>query len=658
MKNQAFTNPFFWLYAVLFGAIPFISSNLIFDPVLMPRQHLLAGFVALSALLIFASKGLKFSFKKGLVLTNMMLLFWLTFNLVSSFYAFNTADAYYTLSKVFLILGFFVLTQMLFVSDKLNRNHLYWLFVIIGFCSLITIALDAKEIGFIKGIGAFHKTLKGAFANPNLAASILFMIMSGIWIFKPKNAFNLLSGTLSLFCLIFIYLIGTKSAIFGVLLALASYFSLHFFAKSKYFKQVAIAFISALVLFSVSIVALSDNENIRNFLGNDARFKLNTQTLLMVKDEPLKGVGTGNWRLFLPKYGLEMFGKPFQDGISHYQRPHNEFLTAFSELGIFGGFSWLIFWLTLFFYAYRKAIKDDESDYYIRLMSFFIGFWIISFLDFPLERIEHNVLFFTCIAALLVKEVKRPEQVKNKKKPLVQILPKSQPITRSLALAFLLVSGVSYFIISERMESEAAMFVIQTKPNGPEKSALLLSQPPKAINTFFSVDPTSAPVFYYSGLGNFMAGNYESATKEFEKAAMYHPYHIHVLNGIGAAYQKLGNFEKSAENFKKSLAISPTFSRSSLNLAILYIENNKYEELINLLLDSPFLSPSDNNVKALMTNGLAGFYNDYIKEKSDLPTSKTRPMVQKIQNNAYGVFKEMRSSEHDFKTYLDEYFHK
>ena len=124
---------------------------------------------------------------------------------------------------------------------------------------------------------------------------------------------------------------------------------------------------------------------------NSLRYKLYKSSFYLISENPLLGVGPGNWKLKIPKYGL-YFGS---FGTNYAQRPHNDFLWVFAEGGLIPGISFILIFLILLRDSYYLHKNNKESTFFYSLLfATFIGFSFISFFDFPLERFSHNIIFF------------------------------------------------------------------------------------------------------------------------------------------------------------------------------------------------------------------------------------------------------------------------
>ena len=59
----------------------------------------------------------------------------------------------------------------------------------------------------------------------------------------------------------------------------------------------------------------------------------------MFIDNWLVGIGIGNWPIYFPSYGLTLWR--LRQGEVIMQRPHNDLIENFNELGLFGGLAFV-----------------------------------------------------------------------------------------------------------------------------------------------------------------------------------------------------------------------------------------------------------------------------------------------------------------------------
>lgn len=120
-----------------------------------------------------------------------------------------------------------------------------------------------------------------------------------------------------------------------------------------------------------------------NYTTNSERLKLWKTGIMMFKDHFWKGVGNGNYLTWYRKYAenhpeLNIDGRTFT--------VHNSYIKMFAELGIFGGISFTLIYLMLFYSCY-SAYKRTKK-YKVALIAF-MGFWA----TYLCQNISNNLMF-------------------------------------------------------------------------------------------------------------------------------------------------------------------------------------------------------------------------------------------------------------------------
>ena len=152
--------------------------------------------------------------------------------------------------------------------------------------------------------------------------------------------------------LILLTLLQTQSRAVLAAILISIFAFIFMYRKNLRLKNMFVIFFS-FVLFIVlcySIVKYTDrleafNLEIRKTFDfkDSPRFKLYKSTLQLFVDQPILGVGPGNWKIDVWKYGLYINSL----GRSFAQRPHNDFLWVLAEGGIFAGLSYMLLFLIL-----------------------------------------------------------------------------------------------------------------------------------------------------------------------------------------------------------------------------------------------------------------------------------------------------------------------
>jgi len=297
-------------------------------------------------------------------------------------------------------------------------------------------------------------------------------------------------------------------------------------------------------------------------------------SLQMAKENILPGVGAGNWQFQFPKYGLDKFNDVFMDNASlTYQRPHNDFLWVLCETGILGLITYISVFIVALFYIIkllRNKIKPNADDN-ILLYEFFAtitGYTFISFFDFPLERIEHQIVFYLILSIVVAKYYFSLEKAKTS----------TNSINSSILTLMIFIPVVFSSIVSiNRFSGEfhtRKIYECQSKGDWNQ----MIAEADNSANPFYVADPTSIPINWYKGVALYTSGNLKEAQSCFEKAKLIHPYNIHILNNLASCYETEGKHKEAEEMYKCALLISPRFDEARLNLSAVYFNNREFEK--------------------------------------------------------------------------------
>jgi tetratricopeptide (TPR) repeat protein len=332
-----------------------------------------------------------------------------------------------------------------------------------------------------------------------------------------------------------------------------------------------------ILTFSIVFIGKSYQPFISNTHTFDTRTHLFSNTLKMISENWLTGVGGGNWQIYFPKYGLEKFQSETAFGYLTYQRPHNDFLWVFSETGIAGFIIYCFIFISIL-YAIVRKIKNSltKEDFYEANLLLFaiIGYIFIANFDFPLERIEHQELL---IMFFVLAEHKTGDNFSGVKKAGVS----------KMFLPFLSIFIFFSLVVTVyKIKGEVAVkksFVYKQKAQWE----LMIKETTKAENYFYRLDPFSNPVAWYRGVGYFTLDNMDKALECFRQAYAIHPFNIHVLNNLAGTYARKGDYANAIYYYGEALKISPKFSESLVNLSAVYYNKGDYDKAYKLITSIP-----------------------------------------------------------------------
>lgn len=590
-----------WIWILCLLGLPLIMVHALIDAITLPRMLLLffaeiailglflfrknkdfhshttvflSSFLGISLVtyLLFAGLSLSqtLSFSDGLV-EWLKIFSWLIIMLLSSFF-FKEQEQKIILLKVSMLAA--LLVSLLGVAEYL---------VIIN-------KLDQDKILYTVNSTFEHKNLLAT----GLLLSIPFSLIS-FMLAKEKfwKGLSLLTTVLIFFLILvtqsraaWLGLVG--SLIVGLLLLLSSPNKRQKILNPKWIISITTVFciaISGIWLFSSqndvanspikrvqAIFTYEDTKNEHTETIKE-RFVLWNNSIAMLKEYPVLGVGLGQWKIHFPKYNIKNLRS--EQGQIFFQRPHNDYLWVFSEMGILGGLSYLSLLLGILYAAFKVLRHHDlekNATYWLILLTTLglLTFIIFSIVDFPKERPVH-LLWSGLLMALIWQEYQKIALVK----------PKFNNSSGVLYI-FLAIAVFGAFFVIMRIRSEAACKQA-LHARSQKQSFVTLQYLNQANNWTYRLDPASTPLSWYIGEAHFLMNEPQKALEAFEAAKQLHPYHIHTLNNLGATYFALNNLEEAKNYFQQVLDWAPHFPDANMNMAAISYNQGQIKEAVGYI---------------------------------------------------------------------------
>jgi O-antigen ligase len=615
-------------YFIFLLLLPFVHFSFVIDPVLIPRQLYLSAFVLVVVLLLFAKKNLQsLPFKNPIYLA---IGSYLLLALLSFYNNHFTSESHYVLSKQLVLFSFLIVTIHALYNQLITVNLIIKACIGIGIIAilgayyhLVEKTIDGEKI--VRRVGL----IKSFFANKNLLSSVIFLcfpfFFMGLTLSKKVKIVALI-GILS--ALPMLLLLGTRTVFLALLvfaLVVLSYYLKNRFGIRKRVIGLSIILLLMLAAFlyqntKVSKVReIKDKNTIEQYISRISnektwvsRTKFWDNSIAMWKEHPILGVGLGNWQVAFPKYGLNQFREfSIVNGTETLQRPHNDFLNILCENGILGLLAYIVIFVIIYYQLFI-LIKSSKSEIerwnFIFILAGLSGYLMISFFDFPLERIEHQIilmLFFAIITShyYLQKNI-QPESKKGKN-----------------VLKYLVITISIYSIIVTSFRFKGEMETVKmyvAKANGKWDETLHHAN--KAENYFYKVDLTSIPIAWYQGLANFNLNETAESVRHFEKAYQIAPYQIQVLNNLAGSYNFQGDRQKATKYYQKALEISTNFEEARLNLASVYFNEKQYDKAFDII-EKFNINNKNTRYKKYLIPILAKKINAILIQENDLELS-------------------------------------
>lgn len=558
------------LVVALFVVTTVTFSKSTLDPVLMPRWLSVSIFLGITAMLFLAAPKHK---KLKLNLASHKW-FWIgaagfvLIQLVSIFYAVNSAEAMVTSFKWLTWFLFVFIVVQLLQWQIISQIKLIKLLFFSGFIVALLGVLQVFGIDIYKIDDQGHE-VKSIMANANLLGSYMVVLFPlGFYLFQQK-AFKNNWLIYLFFVLVGSNVIMSASRTAYVILAAEIIVCTIYFLRSR-FNAIKLYIIVPLLVAALAAAGLfiykkTDAYNFSAIVSTNTlktRTVLVQQTSKLIADAPLFGVGAGNWKTVIPKYGLQNFPEPMQGGTVVYVRPHNDFLWVLAEVGVIG----FIFFLLMFFgifLAIKKAkifSEKSPSDFY--LVASIMAFILAALVDYPSERILHPMAFFAVTSVFLVDHNPAEKQIQ---------------IPKYFVFAFGIILFYFAYFSTQRIKGEGfskkILHAYQTQ-NG--KALLNLFKTDELY--FYPSDPMANPLPYFEAMAHAVSGNQPKAIVEFTRALQIHPYHLLTLNNLGAMHKTQKNYSVAKDYYLKALSVSPNYTRAKMNLIeIEFLMNNPVE---------------------------------------------------------------------------------
>ena len=319
-------------------------------------------------------------FKKKEILLYVGFIF---FVLISALSAINLAEFAIEFFRTF---NYFValLVFLTLLSDKKHSDFLVRLILFFLLIDVLGITLQ-----FAQGL-----PLLGFSANKNIVSFSVAIKLNILLFFfhKLKNVFiKIFVFILYGYAYYLILNINSKGAILITNISLVIYLTYFVFNfrenKGKVFNIL-------LVLFAVISINFIDQKNnfsktiqgtLTNFsqeAGNTSRLRYYRQALESFFDNPIFGIGHGNWKIVSTKYDA----KEMRDYVVQYYS-HNDFLQVLAEVGIFGFLTYSSFLILIFLKTIKHINNKRNNHIFLFLILALTTYLFDALINFPAGRV-------------------------------------------------------------------------------------------------------------------------------------------------------------------------------------------------------------------------------------------------------------------------------
>lgn len=510
-------------------------------------------------------------------------------HLISISWSLNFAEAIFTAQKGLLLFISYFIFRLILEKHKEANVLIANTILALSLLVLSVTSLQVLEVGSAKGLdGKVIYELVGWAGHKNLVASYIFFLFC----YLVSKASYIKYKKLLFFTLVWQVLLIVLFRSRAVYIALFSFLAIgavyYVWQNSTHRKLIFYKLLPAFIGISIIGATIANqSETGRTYLKyfNPSTYQQSAsaverefvwyKTKELIEDRPILGYGSGNWKIIFPSKSIAG-GYRLQEKGLVFTRAHNDFLEVWTEVGSLGFllyFGLFVGAIVLLFLQYRKTESSAQKTQLVWLSGAILGYFIISFFDFPKERIEHQVylaLLFAAIAAetKIVLQEKWPSFKLNKRQKSIGI--------GLVLLCWLPNAPVSWARILGDSHSPKLMAA-----KSQYKTDILKASCAKIPDNWYSIDPTTLPIKWYEGLAYYVEEDYATAVLHFEEAYHVNPYNFHVLNNYASALSQLDRYSEAIPLFEEALIINPSFESGIFNLSFAYTTQGEYQKALD-----------------------------------------------------------------------------
>ncbi len=571
--------------------LPVLFSQKTIEPVLGIRM--LAWNIFMFVMLVplvfgYLEKKLDFGFLRLAIFP--VFLIYLIIVVVSVSWAINPAESNFDISKTLLSIITLFSATALFVKHDTHKDLLTKGFVISTLIAGANGLFQYLQISPVKTDTEMFSTLYeigGIMGHKNQFAISLFLLMPfaiyGIFIFRKTWLY--LSILALVIIMVNIVLLQTRSVWVATVIFIFTSAILMFLkkhdnsepAKRAWFRNPFVIALSSFALIAV-VVFFMQTEQTRGVFAykissllsvdshdNQGRLEIWGSTCQMISEQPITGVGAGNWKIEIPVYIAENHGQSFKN----WNQPHNDFLWVLSEKGLPGILAYLAIFILIFLYGFkllRSAGTKQHFIFYLLIISALVGYLALAFVSFPYDRVNHQVVLMILFATLIADRYKSQKKTTQ---PLRKIF-----LPATGAVAILLIVSLVYNFQAWNARKNIRLVYAAIDSNNPNA---VVKYATDAINPWLTLDEQTSPIYKHRGTAFSMLSRQADALKDLQKALEFHPNHVNTLVNIATIYAREKQYKQAIEYFEQAMALFPKNQPTIKSLARVYYDIGEYE---------------------------------------------------------------------------------
>jgi O-antigen ligase len=446
-----------------------------------------------------------------------------------------------------------------------------------------------NDIDFIKNL--FYQKIAPAatFINKNMASHFMVMVLPislVLFLFANKRLYAVLYSIAFYLGTWYVLYIQARQAYLALMiefLVLAIFLGLDFWKNNLHSEIYNLYFRKTKLLLALTILILlsvagnftnqgwnaDDNVKLKRLSaisieGGNSRIPLWINTIEMIKDHPLIGVGVDQWSEHYPLYYDKTIKDVAFNEKTRLQRVHNEYIETLASVGLIGYafLLWMLFYIVRYIVVALSNANNKDRSIVLSSTLGIVGFAVVAFFSFPIQSYlpAFMLMFFVAIVA----------QLNNPPTDSVLKIKDKYYLSSFVVAALLLYSGnFVYKLLSAEHYYQKSLesYNMDYFDSGLEYS-----------NVARKLSPNVWKHNQMNAVFLMKKNRFEEAIELLKKANFISPYNIFSFFNLQESYARLGDIKQQMIVLEKILEIDPLNVKASSILVRAFYIQKKYKE--------------------------------------------------------------------------------
>jgi tetratricopeptide (TPR) repeat protein/O-antigen ligase len=297
------------------------------------------------------------------------------------------------------------------------------------------------------------------------------------------------------------------------------------------------------------------------------RLEVWMNSLAMVKDFPITGVGVGNYRIHFQKYQSQAIQCSWVGERYRVFNAHNDHIQFLVEFGLIGLGLWLfVLWrfFCMFFVLFKHRTTSHSRYLLLCPLLAVINVLINACFSFPFQMSIPPVLFMAYLGIACSWYENHSTDMTIRLSQKVGYVVLLLIITLFIGMLY-----VSYALIQSDKHFMKVIVAEQTK-----QWPMVISESQKAL----TYNPYNKELYSFIGRAELEMNQPEKAIKSFDQVLSTYPYHINSLANKGTALMKTNQPSLAAACFKQVLHYLPVLVKVRKLLVNIYLASHAYSD--------------------------------------------------------------------------------